>query len=79
LERFQQVGSQTLAELLEKLSTSGCPIDCVVYDSFLPWALEVAKKFALVGVAFFTQSCAVGNIYYCYIMDQPFGQGPMAY
>ncbi|KAE8038041.1 hypothetical protein FH972_010587 [Carpinus fangiana] len=64
LERFQQVGSQTLAELLEKLSTSGCPIDCVVYDAFLPWALDVAKKFALVGAAFFTQSCAVGNIYY---------------
>ena len=63
-ESFQRVGSQTLAELLEKLSTSGCPVDCVVYDAFLPWALDVAKKFGLVGAAFFTQSCAVGNIYY---------------
>jgi len=64
LERFRLVGSQTLAELLEKLSNSGCPVDCVVYDVFLPWALDVAKKFGLVGAALFTQSCAVGNIYY---------------
>ncbi|GLT66598.1 hypothetical protein SLA2020_389550 [Shorea laevis] len=65
LERFQRVGSQTLAELLEKLSSSdGCPVNCIVYDAFLPWALDVAKKFGLVGAAFFTQSCVVGNIYY---------------
>jgi pathogen-inducible salicylic acid glucosyltransferase len=63
-ESLRRVGSQTLAELLEKLSTSGCPVDCVVYDAFLPWALDIAKKFGLVGAAFFTQSCAVGNIYY---------------
>ncbi|XP_030942266.1 UDP-glycosyltransferase 74E1-like [Quercus lobata] len=66
LERFWQVGSQTLAELLEKLSSSisGNPVDCIVYDAFLPWALDVAKKFGLVGAVFFTQSCAVDNIYY---------------
>ncbi|KAE8038035.1 hypothetical protein FH972_010581 [Carpinus fangiana] len=63
-ESLRRVGSQTLAELLEKLSTSGCPVNCVVYDPFLPWALDVAKKFGLVGAAFFTQSCAVGNIFY---------------
>ncbi|XP_075648343.1 mogroside I-E synthase-like [Castanea sativa] len=66
LERFWQVGSQTLAELLEKLSSSssGNPVDCIVYDAFLPWALDVAKKLGLVGAVFFTQSCAVDNIYY---------------
>ncbi|XP_023924982.2 mogroside IE synthase [Quercus suber] len=66
LERFWQVGSQTLAELLEKLSSSssGNPVDCIVYDAFLPWALDVARKFGLVGAVFFTQSCAVDNIYY---------------
>ncbi|XP_059459420.1 mogroside IE synthase-like [Corylus avellana] len=63
LERFRRVGSQTLAELLEKLSTSGCPVDCIVYDTYLPWALDVAKKFGLLGAAFFTQSCVVNNIY----------------
>ena len=64
LERFWQVGSQTLVELLEKLSSLGNPVDCIVYDAFLPWALDVAKKFGLVGAVFFTQSCAVHNIYY---------------
>ncbi|XP_059434057.1 mogroside IE synthase-like [Corylus avellana] len=64
LDSFRRVGSQTLAELLEKLSNSGCPVDCIVYDAFLPWALDVAKKFGLLGAAIFTQSCAVDNIYY---------------
>ncbi|KAK9941776.1 hypothetical protein M0R45_007470 [Rubus argutus] len=64
LESFSKVGPQTLAELLEKLSGSGCPVDCLVYDSFMPWPLDVAKKFGIVGAVFFTQSCAVDNIYY---------------
>ena len=64
LERFQVVGSETLGSLIEKLKSSGCPVDCVVYDAFLPWALDVAKKLGLVGAVFFTQSCMVNNIYY---------------
>jgi pathogen-inducible salicylic acid glucosyltransferase len=52
LESFRRVGSQTLIELIEKLSNSGCPVDCVVYDPFLPWALDIAKKFGLVGAMF---------------------------
>ncbi|GLT64022.1 hypothetical protein SLA2020_365390 [Shorea laevis] len=63
LERFRLVRSQTLTQLLEKLSSSGCPVDCVVYDPFLPWALNIAKKFGLLGAVFFTQSCTVDNIY----------------
>ncbi|KAK9941771.1 hypothetical protein M0R45_007465 [Rubus argutus] len=64
IDRFWQVGPQTLAELFEKLSSSGCPVDCVVYDSVIPWALDVAKKYGIVGAAFFTTSCVVDNIYY---------------
>ncbi|XWS31157.1 hypothetical protein CRYUN_Cryun23aG0053100 [Craigia yunnanensis] len=65
LERFWQVGPQTLTQLVEKLNaSSGCPLNCLVYDSFLPWGLDVAKKFGLVGAVFFTQSSAVGSIYY---------------
>ncbi|KAL0346072.1 UNVERIFIED_CONTAM: Flavonol 7-O-beta-glucosyltransferase UGT74F1 [Sesamum radiatum] len=62
--RFQQIGQETLADLLRDLSGSGCPVDCVVYDPFMPWALDVAKGFGLLGAAFFTQSCAVDNIYH---------------
>ena len=64
LTRFKEVGSQTLTQLVEKLINLGCPVDCIVYDSFIPWALDVARKFGLVGAAFFTQSCAVSNIFY---------------
>ena len=64
LIKFQQVGSETLGELLEKLRDSGSPVDCVVYDAVLPWDLDVAKKNGVFGAAFFTQSCAVDNIYY---------------
>ncbi|KAI8014558.1 UDP-glycosyltransferase 74E2 [Camellia lanceoleosa] len=41
----------------------GCPVDCIVYDAFLPWGLDVAREFGLVGAVFFTQSCAVDNIH----------------
>ncbi|TKY66276.1 UDP-glycosyltransferase 74E1 [Spatholobus suberectus] len=64
LDRFWQVGPKTLVELLEKLTRSGHPIDCLIYDSFMPWALEVAKRFGIVGVLFLTQNMAVNSIYY---------------
>ncbi|KAH0647154.1 hypothetical protein KY285_032402 [Solanum tuberosum] len=62
--RFKEVGSDTLAQLIQKLANSGCPVNCIVYDPFLPWAVEVAKNFGLISAAFFTQNCAVDNIYY---------------
>ncbi|KAI3948028.1 hypothetical protein MKW92_022806, partial [Papaver armeniacum] len=42
------------------------PVNCIIYDVFLPWALHVAKQFGLVGGSFFTQSCVVNNIYYLF-------------
>ncbi|KAL9457820.1 hypothetical protein AB3S75_006798 [Citrus x aurantiifolia] len=64
LERFWQIGPRSLCELVENMNGSGVPVDCIVYDSFLPWALDGAKKFGLVGAAFLTQSCVVDCIYY---------------
>lgn len=64
LDTFWRVGSQTLAELVQKLAGSGHPPDCVIYDAFLPWALDVAKKFGLLGATFFTQTCSTNNIYF---------------
>ncbi|QCE11099.1 pathogen-inducible salicylic acid glucosyltransferase [Vigna unguiculata] len=64
LDSFWQVGPETLVELLEKLSRSGYPIHCLIYDSFMPWAMEVARKFGIVGVSFLTQNMAVNSIYY---------------
>ena len=64
LARFKEVGSDTLAQLIKKLAKSGCHVNCIVYDPFLPWAVEVAKQFGLISAAFFTQNCVVDNLYY---------------
>ncbi|XP_042496877.1 UDP-glycosyltransferase 74F2-like [Macadamia integrifolia] len=66
LSCLQERGSQTLTELIKKQSDSGYPVNCLVYDSFLPWVLDVAKDFGLISAVFFTQSCAVDNIY-CHV------------
>lgn len=58
-------GSKTLADLIKRHKDSPNPIDCVVYDSFLPWALDVAKQFGLPGGPFFTQACTVNYVFYC--------------
>ncbi|KAK4768188.1 hypothetical protein SAY87_003329 [Trapa incisa] len=60
------VGSQTLRSLIKRLDESGKPVQAVIYDGFIPWALDVAKECGKLGVVFFTQTCAVNNIYYHY-------------
>ncbi|KAL4631958.1 hypothetical protein ACB092_04G017100 [Castanea dentata] len=64
LNRMETIGSKTLADLIIKNKNTANPIDCIIYDPFLPWALEVAKKFGIFGAAFFTQTCAVNFIYH---------------
>ncbi|KAL0383324.1 UNVERIFIED_CONTAM: UDP-glycosyltransferase 74B1 [Sesamum calycinum] len=64
LARFQQVGRETLMELLQALADSGSPVDCVVYDPFIPWVLDLAKASGLLAAAFLTQSCSVVSIYH---------------
>ncbi|GER39772.1 glycosyltransferase [Striga asiatica] len=63
LSRFEEHGRPTLKEAIRALEGSGRPVDCVVYDAFVPWGLEVAKEMGLAAAAFFTQSCAVDQIY----------------
>uniref|UniRef100_A0A0A0L969 Glycosyltransferase n=2 Tax=Cucumis sativus TaxID=3659 RepID=A0A0A0L969_CUCSA len=64
LDSFRRFGSQSLRELLRHLSSSASPADCLIYDSFLPWVLDVANELQIATAVFFTQSCAVANIYY---------------
>ncbi|WCJ37274.1 UDP-Glycosyltransferase superfamily protein [Euphorbia peplus] len=66
LSSLESVGSKTLTELMNKLnhSDSDSPVTAIIYDGFLPWALDVAKQFEVLGVVFLTQSCAVNNMYY---------------
>nr|KYP59358.1 putative UDP-glucosyltransferase At1g05670 family [Cajanus cajan] len=77
IDTFWRVGSETLAELVHKLAGSSHPPDCVIYDAFMPWALDVAKKFGLLGATFFTQSCSTNNIYlhaYKKLLELPLSQ-----
>ncbi|KAF9624160.1 hypothetical protein IFM89_008098 [Coptis chinensis] len=74
LSRFATVGSETLTEVIKKQESSGYPVSCVIYDSFIPWALDVAHGFGIQAGTFFTQSCAVNNIYYQFhegLLDTP--------
>ncbi|XP_050235948.1 UDP-glycosyltransferase 74E1-like [Mercurialis annua] len=61
---FQATAPKSLAELIEKHGESSEPVNCVVYDSIIPWVLDVARRFGIYGASFFTQSCAVTGLYY---------------
>ncbi|KAH9310609.1 hypothetical protein KI387_025644, partial [Taxus chinensis] len=52
-------------DLIHSLVTQGCdpPISCVIGSSFLPWTFNVAKKFELPWVAFWSQAVSVHVIY----------------
>ncbi|KAF3431327.1 hypothetical protein FNV43_RR26058 [Rhamnella rubrinervis] len=63
LKSFKSNGSRTLSQLLQKYRHSDSPVNCVVYDSFLPWALDVAKQHSIYGAAFFTNSATVTGIF----------------
>ncbi|KAK9146167.1 hypothetical protein Sjap_006070 [Stephania japonica] len=68
LKNLEVIGSLSLAELIKKLNNTNPhhPINCLVYDAFLPWALDlVVKSFeGIVTASFFTQACCVNSIYY---------------
>ncbi|KAK9073752.1 hypothetical protein SSX86_006346 [Deinandra increscens subsp. villosa] len=64
LKTFKEVGSKSLGDLIKKLQDEGNKIDAIIYDSFMPWCMDVAVEFGIDGGAFFTQACGVNNIYY---------------
>ncbi|MED6136951.1 hypothetical protein PIB30_060475 [Stylosanthes scabra] len=70
VEKFLQVGPQTLVELLENLSQLGNPVDCIIYDSFMPWVLDIAKKNGIFGASYLTQNMSVNSIYYHVQLDK---------
>lgn len=64
LAQMQRAGSQTLEDLVRSYEKSNNPVDCIVYDAFLTWALDVAHRCGIKGAAFFTHACAVNYVYY---------------
>ncbi|KAF7845116.1 UDP-glycosyltransferase 74G1-like [Senna tora] len=69
-DSIREAGKHTLIELIHnhnysnKGNNDNNIIDCLVYNSFMGWALDVAKRFGLVGVCFLTQNVGVNSIYY---------------
>ncbi|KAM7473487.1 hypothetical protein LguiB_020730 [Lonicera macranthoides] len=63
LKAFKANGSKTLSQLIHKYQNSNSPINCVIYDSFIPWALDVAKEHGILGAPFFTNSATVCAIF----------------
>ncbi|ERN20294.1 UDP-glycosyltransferase 74E1 [Amborella trichopoda] len=63
VDSLKRVGSQTLDSLLTRLGAEGVRPLCVIYDSFLPWALDVAHAHGILGAAFHTQSIAINTLY----------------
>ncbi|GAV67135.1 UDPGT domain-containing protein [Cephalotus follicularis] len=64
VQRFRVVVSQSLSELIESLNKTKNPPKFLIYDSGMPWVLNIARRLGLDGAPFFTQPCAVGAIYY---------------
>lgn len=63
LKSFKDNGAKTLSQLIQKYQDSSLPITCIIYDSFLPWALDVAQQHGILGASFFTNSAAVCAIF----------------
>lgn len=53
-----------LTRLIHKQSISGHSVKFLVFDSLYPGGVEMSHELDLKGAPFFTQSCAVGAIYY---------------
>ncbi|GLT55573.1 hypothetical protein SLA2020_286840 [Shorea laevis] len=72
LEDFTLVVSQSLGKLIERQNSSQNPPKLLIYDSVMPWALNVARQLGVDGAPFFTQSCAVNeaNWIFCNTFDK---------
>ena len=64
IERLKVMFSHSLEDLIERNKSIGYATKLVVYDSILPWALEVAKQHGVGGAPFITQSCTIAAIFY---------------
>lgn len=53
-----------LLEIIAKYSNSGKPPTAIVYDSCLPWVVELAHEKGLKGAVLFTQPAAVCSVFY---------------
>ena len=58
--------AQDLSKLIKKYKDLGHPIDCIVYDSSLSWALDVARIWLIFSSIFHSNMCCNFHIYRVY-------------
>ncbi|KAL1561416.1 UDP glycosyltransferase 9-like isoform X2 [Salvia divinorum] len=63
-KRARAVLSPNLAEFIDHNRSSASPAKLLVYDSTMPWAMDVARARGLLCAPFFTMSAAVSAIFY---------------
>uniref|UniRef100_A0A7N0UM17 Glycosyltransferase n=1 Tax=Kalanchoe fedtschenkoi TaxID=63787 RepID=A0A7N0UM17_KALFE len=67
VKQFQEAVPGSLDELIRRQLDGGqAQPKIIVYDSLLPWALDVADRNGLAAAPFFTQTCSVSSIYYLF-------------
>ncbi|PKI78055.1 hypothetical protein CRG98_001675 [Punica granatum] len=64
LESFKTAGSKTLSDLVQKFIHTEDPVTCIVYDSLLPWAMDVARKFGIYSALLLTVSASVSSLFW---------------
>ncbi|KAB5548518.1 hypothetical protein DKX38_011924 [Salix brachista] len=63
-ERYNLIMPHSLSNLIDRYNGSEYPVKFLIYDSFLTWALDVARHKGIEGAPFFTQSCVVTAVLY---------------
>ncbi|KAH6762321.1 UDP-Glycosyltransferase superfamily protein [Perilla frutescens var. hirtella] len=64
VEGLIHVFSAHVDELLESLADSDPPVTCLIADTFYVWASDIASKFNLICVSFWTEPALVLSLYY---------------
>ncbi|KAJ0092451.1 hypothetical protein Patl1_26898 [Pistacia atlantica] len=69
-EHYKTVVAPSLAAFIENQMGSNYPPKFLVYDSIIPWALDITKRFGIDGAPFFTQSWSCNTMYYQYYREK---------
>ncbi|KAF9665695.1 hypothetical protein SADUNF_Sadunf16G0150200 [Salix dunnii] len=63
-ERYKLIMPHSLSKLIDRYNGTEYPVKFLIYDSVLPWALDVARNKGIEGGPFFTQTFAVTAVLY---------------
>ncbi|KAI3470318.1 hypothetical protein Pfo_026981 [Paulownia fortunei] len=64
IRSFRAAITSGLPDIIKKYSKSGFPLKAIVYDSVIPWSLDLANEQGLKGAVLFTQPCTVSSVFY---------------